>query len=59
MIEEGLVDLDQTVQSYVPYFGEDKPAITLRQLASHTSGIRALPALFLLSCLRKPEQSAV
>ncbi|MBX2877773.1 MAG: beta-lactamase family protein [Saprospiraceae bacterium] len=40
MVEDGLVELDQTVQSYVPYFGANQPDITLRQLASHTSGIR-------------------
>ncbi|NRB53587.1 MAG: beta-lactamase family protein [Saprospiraceae bacterium] len=40
MMEEGLVELDQTAQFYVPYFGKGKPDLTLRQLASHTSGIR-------------------
>lgn len=40
MVEDGLVNLDDAVQSHVPYFGEDKPALSLRQLASHTSGIR-------------------
>ncbi len=40
MVEEGVVELDQSVQSYVSYFDQDKPAISLRQLASHTSGIR-------------------
>lgn len=40
MVEDGLVELDQTVQSYVSYFDQDKADITLRQLASHTSGIR-------------------
>lgn len=40
MVEDGLVNLDDAAQSHVPYFGEDKPTLSLRQLASHTSGIR-------------------
>lgn len=46
MMEAGLLDLDRPVQSYVPYFGEDKPDITLRQLASHTAGIRHYQVCF-------------
>lgn len=46
MMEDGLVDLDAAVQSYVPYFGADKPAVSLRQLASHTSGIRHYSTCF-------------
>lgn len=40
LLEEGKLDLDAPVQDYVPYFGSSKPDITIRQLASHTSGIR-------------------
>ena len=40
LVEEGRVDLDAPVTSYVADWPKDKPIITLRQLASHTAGIR-------------------
>lgn len=40
LLESGQMELDRSVQSYVPYFDQSKPPITIRQLASHTSGIR-------------------
>jgi CubicO group peptidase (beta-lactamase class C family) len=40
LAERGKVDLDATVQRYVPEFPEKRGPITLRQLAAHQSGIR-------------------
>ncbi|MBS9462302.1 beta-lactamase family protein [Flagellimonas sp. 389] len=40
MIEEGIVDLDGSFYNYVPYYPKKKYDFTLRQLASHTAGIR-------------------
>lgn len=40
MMEEGLVDLDTSFYAYVPYFPKKEHDFTLRQLASHTAGIR-------------------
>ena len=38
--EEGLLDLDQEIQSYVPEWqGQDGAKITLRQLAAHIAGL--------------------
>ncbi len=38
--DEGKVNLDAPVRTYVPAWPEKHPTITLRQLASHTAGIR-------------------
>lgn len=41
LVERGKVDLDAPVQRYIPEFGGDgKAAITVRQLLTHTSGLR-------------------
>src|SRR5690606_6375147 len=40
MVQEGLVDLDASFYSYVPYYPRRKYDFTVRQLASHTAGIR-------------------
>jgi uncharacterized protein YbbC (DUF1343 family)/CubicO group peptidase (beta-lactamase class C family) len=41
LVERGQVNLDATVQSYIPEFkGDGKEAITVRQLLTHTSGLR-------------------
>lgn len=40
LMEAGNLDLDSPVQEYVSYFDPSKPKINIRQLASHTSGIR-------------------
>jgi Beta-lactamase class C and other penicillin binding proteins len=39
--EKGLVNLDEDVRKYVPYFPQKKWTITIRQLLNHTSGIRS------------------
>jgi CubicO group peptidase (beta-lactamase class C family) len=40
LVERGLVDLDQSVQAYLPDFPtKEKGVITVRQLLAHTSGI--------------------
>lgn len=38
LVSEGLLDLNASVQSYLPHFLLDTP-VTLRQLLSHTSGL--------------------
>ncbi|MFC4218635.1 serine hydrolase domain-containing protein [Flagellimonas marina] len=40
MMEEGIVDLDGSFYQYVPYYPKKRYDFTLRQLASHTAGIR-------------------
>lgn len=40
LLESGQLSLDRSIQSYVPYFDQSKPNISIQQLASHTSGIR-------------------
>lgn len=40
LVEDGVLDLDADVRAYVPEFPEKEWPFTLRQLLSHTSGIR-------------------
>lgn len=40
LYEEGKLDLDVAVQTYVPYFPEKAHSISVRQLAGHLSGLR-------------------
>ncbi|AWX45252.1 Protein flp [Flagellimonas maritima] len=40
MVEEEIVELDASFYRYVPYYPKKKYDFTLRQLASHTAGIR-------------------
>lgn len=40
LAEEGRLDLDAPVRSYLPLFPEKRDTITTRQLLSHTGGIR-------------------
>ncbi len=40
LIQNKQINLDAPVQEYVPFFDPAKPPITIRQLASHSSGIR-------------------
>jgi serine-type D-Ala-D-Ala carboxypeptidase len=45
--EQGLLDLDRTVASYLPQFNApDKAAITLRMLITHRGGLEAFAALY-------------
>ncbi len=40
MVADGIINLDASFYSYVPYFPKKKWDFTIRQLASHTAGIR-------------------
>lgn len=40
MVADEIIDLDASFYSYVPYFPKKKWDFTIRQLASHTAGIR-------------------
>jgi serine beta-lactamase-like protein LACTB len=40
LVEQGKVDLDATIQTYLPYYPEKAHPITVRQVLTHTSGIR-------------------
>ncbi len=40
MVNDGLMDLDTSFYKYVPYFPKKQWDFTIRQLASHTAGIR-------------------
>ncbi|MGH3715785.1 MAG: serine hydrolase [Micromonosporaceae bacterium] len=47
LVERGQLDLDATVASYIPEFAVNgKGAITVRQLFTHTSGMRPFIALY-------------
>jgi CubicO group peptidase (beta-lactamase class C family) len=39
LVEEGKIDLDTEIQSYVPYFPRKKWPVTVRQLLGHIGGI--------------------
>jgi len=41
MVSEGKISLDRSFYTYVPYYPKKKWDFTLRQLASHTAGIRS------------------
>lgn len=41
MVSEGLINLDASFYKYVPYYPKKKYDFTIRQLASHTAGIRS------------------
>ncbi|MDX1394175.1 MAG: serine hydrolase domain-containing protein [Gemmatimonadota bacterium] len=40
LVEQGRVDLDATIQTYLPYYPEREYPITVRHILTHTSGIR-------------------
>ncbi|WP_265242013.1 serine hydrolase domain-containing protein [Muriicola sp. Z0-33] len=40
MCTEGIIDLDASFYNYVPYYPKKKHDFSIRQLASHTAGIR-------------------
>ena len=40
LVEQGKVDLDATLQRYMPYYTEQPSPITVRHILTHTSGIR-------------------
>lgn len=40
LVEQGKVDLDADIQTYVPWFPKKQAPITTRQILTHTSGIR-------------------
>lgn len=40
LVEQGKIDLDAPIQTYVPWFPHKQAPITLRQILTHTSGIR-------------------
>ena len=39
LVEQGKIDLDAEVQTYVPYFPKKKHPVTIRQLLGHLGGI--------------------
>ena len=55
LYEQGKLDLDAPISEYVKSWPEKHPPITVRQIASHTSGIRHYKSIakfknYLLSC---------
>ena len=40
LVEQGKVNLDAEIQEYVPYFPKKRWPVTVRQIMTHTSGIR-------------------
>lgn len=40
LVEQGRVDLDATIQTYMPWYPERAHPITVRHILTHTSGIR-------------------
>jgi CubicO group peptidase (beta-lactamase class C family) len=58
LAEQGKLDLNAAVLSYLPSFDTPKAnAITVRQLLSHTSGLR-IPTIFLSPLLKKTPEHA-
>ncbi|MVM31785.1 serine hydrolase [Spirosoma sp. HMF4905] len=55
LIEEGKLDLDASINQYVPNFPQKKFPITSRQLATHTAGIRHYGPNDPLNCLKRYE----
>jgi CubicO group peptidase (beta-lactamase class C family) len=50
LVERGAVGLDTAVADYLPEFGaDDKRAVTIRHLLTHTSGLPAWQPLYLLT----------
>ncbi len=45
MVSEGIIDLEASFYTYVPYFPKKKHDFTIRQLAAHTAGIRGYRGL--------------
>ncbi|WP_047419123.1 serine hydrolase [Cellulophaga sp. Hel_I_12] len=41
LVADGLIDLDASFYTYVPYYPKKKWDFTIRQLANHTAGIRS------------------
>lgn len=41
MVEDGIVNWDDSIYTYLPYYPKKKFDFTLRQLAAHTAGIRS------------------
>ena len=58
LYEQGKIDLDKDVRNYVPAWPEKHAAITLRQLTSHTAGIRHYEAGEFLSNLSYQDVNA-
>ncbi len=40
LVERGKVDLDATIQTYLPYYPEKSKPVTVRRILTHTSGTR-------------------
>jgi len=40
LVEQGRVDLDATIQTYLPYYPQKRRPVTVRQILTHTSGTR-------------------
>lgn len=40
MVQEGIIDLEESFYTYVPYYPKKEWDFTIKQLASHTAGIR-------------------
>ncbi|MBW8010285.1 MAG: beta-lactamase family protein [Chloroflexi bacterium] len=56
IVSEGLLNLDDQVRKLVPELSNLPPEITLRSLASHTSGLPKMPSNFLRS-MRQDRQN--
>lgn len=57
LYEEGKVDLDLPIQTYVASFPEKKHEVTLRQLAGHLGGIRHYKGMEFMSNIHYPTVS--
>ena len=58
LVEEGALDLDAPVQTYVPSFPEKRYPVTTRQVAGHIGGIRHYQGAENLSSVRYPTVAA-
>ena len=58
LLEEGALDLDAPVQTYVPLFPEKRYPVTTRKLAGHIGGMRHYQGAENLSSVRYPTVAA-
>ena len=58
LLQDGKISLDDPVSKYLPSWDrDDKRAITIRNLAIHTSGLPAYTSAWAAESIRKPDES--
>jgi len=55
LVDEGRLDIDRTIQSYVPEFPEKRWPLTVRRVAGHIGGVRHYRGPEMLNSTRYPD----